>query len=299
MAHPFNEHRAHKVERNRVATLTKGYAAGGAVQGFAKGGSVQAGGPATTKAVGMRDAQAVGGMPAKQRMDRPSPTSRARGGRTKGKGATHVNVIVGHGGGGPQLPGPMMPPRPPVMGPPPVAPAGGPPVMPPGAAPPGVGGLPMGPRRYGGRVGYAKGGSIKSGPAWSGGLASGTPVQHTPNKWDGSNIGRDKPITYSHGGTVKAAHGGIVYTSGDNEGANQKAMKTAGSTIVKHNMHHRENRMSGHVDGPFEAPPVGKGMAPKFHGGSHSGIGRLQKQSRARKSYAGPEPGSPTTDNMG
>jgi hypothetical protein len=298
MAHPFNEHRAHKVERNRVAAITKGYAVGGGVQGFAKGGSVQSGGPATTKATGMRDAMAVAGVPAKQRMDRPSPAARARGGRTKGhRGATHVNVIVGHGGGGPQLPGPVMPPRPPVMGPPPVVPAGGPPAMTLGAAPPGVGGLPMGPRRYGGRVkGYAKGGGIKSGPTWKSSLAAGTPVQHTPNKWDGGNIGRGKPITYSHGGKVR---GGIVTTSGTNEAANQRAMKTVSSTIVKHNMHHKENRMDGHADGPFEAPTVGKGMAPKFHGGAHSGIGRLQKQSRARKDYAGTEPGSPTTDNVG
>lgn len=92
--------------------------------------------------------------------------ARARGGRAKhGKGATHVNVIVGQPGAGGPPPGAMPPTgpspqlaallagaHPPMGGPPPGAPpmpppgAGGPPGMPPGAPPP------MMPRKKGGRV---------------------------------------------------------------------------------------------------------------------------------------------------
>lgn len=95
--------------------------------------------------------------------------ARARGGRTKGKGATHVNVIVAPGGGAPT---PPMPPAagaaPPIMPRPPVPAA--PPPMPPrplmgaGMPPPGLGGglgapgmpppgiMPPGMRARGGRV---------------------------------------------------------------------------------------------------------------------------------------------------
>jgi hypothetical protein len=99
--------------------------------------------------------------------------NRARGGRTKHKPSTHVNVIVapqGQGaapggpilppGGNPAVPPPMaMPPKPPMMPPPgmggpPGLPGGGPP---PGPMPPG-GGMP-GLRAGGGRT-YAKGGAV-------------------------------------------------------------------------------------------------------------------------------------------
>lgn len=72
--------------------------------------------------------------------DGGSVLARAHGGRAKGKGHTHVNVIVapqagGGGGGQPPMPpaaGPPMPPPRPPMG------AGMPPGMPPGGMPPGM-----------------------------------------------------------------------------------------------------------------------------------------------------------------
>ena len=96
-----------------------------------------------------------------------SQTNRARGGRAKHKGSTHVNVIVApQGGAGPMgmRPPPVVPPSGPM-----VPPAGGPPppMMPPGAAgmPPGAmarpmmapGAVPPGvvpPRKHGGKVNH-------------------------------------------------------------------------------------------------------------------------------------------------
>lgn len=34
------------------------------------------------------------------------------------------------------------------------------------------------------------------GPAWNEGLRNSTPIQHTNNKGDGKDIGRDKVVTY-------------------------------------------------------------------------------------------------------
>ena len=61
------------------------------------------------------------------------------------------------------------------------------------------GGVPgLGPRRNGGRATYARGGSVKSGPAYEEGLRAGTQVQHSPGKNDLKDIGRGKPITLRH-----------------------------------------------------------------------------------------------------
>jgi hypothetical protein len=96
-------------------------------------------------------------------------SGRARGGRLhgKGKGATHVNVMIapqggppaGAGGPPPQLAALMAgahPPGaggPPMGGPPPGGPPGGPPMPPMGGPPPGAGGPPMPPmRKRGGMV---------------------------------------------------------------------------------------------------------------------------------------------------
>ena len=97
-----------------------------------------------------------------------SATNRARGGRTKHKGSTHVNVIVG-GPGGMMRPPPVIPPGGPMV---PPAGAPPPPMMPPGAGmpPPGMagarpmpmaagapGGIPPGmipPRKHGGKVNH-------------------------------------------------------------------------------------------------------------------------------------------------
>ena len=144
--------------RTQAANPVSTYKKGGRVHAKAKAKARADGGDVSTIEEANRD-QAM--------------ASRARGGRThhKGKGATHVNVIVAPQGGnqGPgagMMPHPMMganpavpPPMPPVGGPPgmpPGMPPGGPmmgarppmPMMPPGAIPPGM----IPPRKRGGRV---------------------------------------------------------------------------------------------------------------------------------------------------
>lgn len=194
MAHPYQEHKQYKVERSRVAHIARGYATGGAVVATPsrkRGGGVNA----------MRDAQAVEGGSAKERQDR---SCRARGGRAPKAKGTNVNVIVAPSGAphaavpapaGVAAPGPMPmpPPRPPM----PLPMAGGAPGLPPGGPPPG---MPI--RSHGGRA-YAKGGAVKSGPAWEEGKRLGTQVQNNPSgKNDQKDVGRGKPVTYKTGGAV-------------------------------------------------------------------------------------------------
>lgn len=195
MAHPFQEHRQSKVEHGRVAQLTRGYAAGGAVHDDDAEDKV------AIRNVVKKTALKADGVAPKARADRPG---RARGGRSpKKSGKTNVNVIVAGHGGPPAAPmapppGPMpmgaMPPRPPMM-PPPGAGPGPPPGLPPGAPP----GMP--PRRSGGRA-YAKGGAVKFGAAFEEGRKAGTQVTHSPGKNDQAGLGRGKQITYKTGGPV-------------------------------------------------------------------------------------------------
>ena len=181
------------------------------------------------------------GKKAKHRRDR---VTRARGGKVgHKKGATHVNVIV-NGGGKEPMPipvpagGPPMPP--PGMAPPPVAGLGGPPPgMPPGGPPPGM----IPPR--------ARGGKVKSGPAWEEGRRDGTQVQPSPGKGQTNtpeNLHRGRPITFSSGGVVKSfrAYGGRT-----------------------------------------EAPK-GMGGGPKLPGGVVSGESRLVQAARTKRRYAKP-----------
>lgn len=192
MAHPYQSVRQSKVERSRVGSITKGYAAGGAVNASAAELARSA------KALATGGAVAMTGKAPKVRLDRPG---RASGGRTNSKGAT-VNVIVSPQGDKPPMPPPMMPPLPPP-GPPPMPPGlppGGPPMGgPPGMPPPGI-------RSMGGRA-YAKGGAVKSGLAWAEGRREGTQVSHSGNKNDGKDIGRGKVITYAKGGPINAPKG--------------------------------------------------------------------------------------------
>lgn len=197
--HPFHEHRQNSVERSRVAKMTKGYASGGAVTCDDDGDEAM---PAAKRKRG--GAMMAEGKKAKHRRDR---MPRAKGGRAnKGKGATHVNVIIGgQKDNAPPVPIPV--------------PAGGPPMPPPGLAgmaphptigspPPGAGAVPMLPRKKGGRV--------KSGPAYDEGKRNGTQVSHVPAKEpDIKNLGRGKPITFKSGGKVKSfyAKGGAVESS--------------------------------------------------------------------------------------
>ena len=72
MAHPFNEHRAHKVEKRRIPERTKGYAHGGAVH------ADEAADKKLIKRTVKKSAMKMDGDKPKHRMDR-----RARGGKVK------------------------------------------------------------------------------------------------------------------------------------------------------------------------------------------------------------------------
>lgn len=265
MAHPFSEHRQHKVERSRVSGMTKKYRA--------SGGGVHCEEPEERKHGGKvkeldRGAQ---GKKAKRRADR---VMRAKGGKVgHKKGATHVNVIVNGGDKG-AMPVPMPPPAMagPPPGPPPVAGLGGPPPgMPPGGPPPGM--PPMPGRAHGGKVkradggaanhlndaysdqannlnkGRARGGSVKSGPSWDEGKRLGTKVQHSDGKGTTNtkaNLDRGRVVTFATGGGV----------------------------------------VSFNTGGKVEAPGPGKGMGPRFEGGAAGGEARKEKMGRAERRYA-------------
>ena len=248
MAHPHHEHKDHKVQKRRVAHITKHYAHGGAVH------EDEAEDKKLIKRTVKKKALKMEGGKPKHRMDR-----RARGGRTKSKGkGTNVNVIVAPqhaAGGAPGMmpgmpPGAMPPPHPPMMASP--SPPGAPPPMPPGGMPPP--GMPprpgmmpppgMMPHKRGGRA-YAKGGAVKDGAAYEEGIKNGTPVQHSDGKMDGKDIGRGRVVTFWAGGGVK-------------------------------------KRATG---GKIEAP---EGVAPatKMPGGGGGAKARLFKEKRAEKDYA-------------
>lgn len=243
MSHPHNESRDHKVQKSRVAHITRGYASGGAVnvahedeaedKAMVKrmvkkkalrmtGGKVQARLDRRARGGKIRDPDSDRhGAGDDETLDREATKetrmARARGGRAGKHGKTNVNVIVAPQGAHPGAPGmapggpPMMPP--PGMGAPPPGMPLHPPMAPPMAGPPGVppGGMPTpgGPplmHKRGGRA-YASGGGVKSGPGWTTSTKAMTPVQHSPGKSDLADIGRPKPITYKSGGRIDAPNG--------------------------------------------------------------------------------------------
>ena len=278
MAHPHAEHKQHKVERRRVAHITKGYASGGAVaaakpiKGKATGGAVK------------KTAMRMTGGAVKHRADK-----RARGGKVKHKGTT-VNIInsPGQHPGMPPMPPPglagAMPPHPP-MAPPPMMPPGGaaPPMPPPGAMPPG-GAIPPRPGMMPppGMPMRARGGRIKDGPAWQGGLDAGTQVSHTDGKSDGKNIGRGKVVTFKTGGgvikTFRAGGGGVGQTSGS---AGPGVPYTPTYKRTKEPLAPEVKRAMG---GRAEAPK-GVESASKLPGGAGGGEARLAKERRAARDY--------------
>ncbi len=158
----------------------------------------------------------------------------------------------------PVAPGPLagMPPgaAPPVA-PPPMSPAARP-MGPPMGGPPMPG--PMPPRHGGGRT-YAKGGAVKSGPAWAEGMRNRTQPQGSPGKNDGKNIGRGKPITYAKGGAV---------------GPRLVQFYAGGAVKRAH---------GGKVESPQGVDP-----ATKLPGGGGGGEARLAKAKRAKRDYSGP-----------
>ena len=185
MAHPYQMHREHHKERQRVHDLygfhegERGY---NQVYHRARGGKVEHHDEAEDKAV-VRSMVKGTALKSHGHKSHHRADKRARGGKVKHKGRTVVNVNVApqqpqaHAmpvpmpGPGPAAAAPPPPPRPPMP------PPGGAPGMPPGAAPP-----MMGPRAMGGRIGYATGGPVE--PHFKQGVGMGPkPV--------GSGKGRD------------------------------------------------------------------------------------------------------------
>ena len=138
MAHPMQEHKAHKVERDRVMHIAGQHSS---PKHYARGGSVHSD-EAEDRALIKKEVKGSAlkheGKTAKGRGDKA--VRRAKGGHVKhkGSGKTSVNVIVAPSGGGahPPMPGAgglppggpppvAMPPKPPMMPPPPGAPPSG------------------------------------------------------------------------------------------------------------------------------------------------------------------------------
>lgn len=196
MAHPYVEHRQHKVERSRANEMARG------------GHPDEAADRKLIKGMVKPKALKIDGGKSMGRLDKY-----ARGGAVK-KGATNVNVIIAPQGGA------GMPPMPPV-------PMGGPPIPPPDLPPVGAPAPMAAPsmmHRSGGRA-YATGGKVSDGPAWKEGLKNGTKVQHSDGKNDGSDIYRGRQITYARGGAIEAGNSkGPKLPGGDNgEGRLAKA----------------------------------------------------------------------------
>lgn len=304
MAHPFQDHKQHKVERSRVASMTRGYATGGAV-------SPGPGATAKKKAVLQRDAQAVEGGSAKERQDRPG---RARGGRApKGKG-TNVNVIIAPQGAAGAAP-PMIPPgvAGPGAGPPPPMPMR-PPLPPPMAGGPGPGMPPPGmpPRSHGGRT-YATGGAVNAGSSvFNAGRKAGTQVQNNPSgKNDQKDVGRGRVITYKTGGRVKRDSGGAVsggsaisdrdqqneanalgqksspYNQPAAGGPNDQKGQTAEQQLKRNDalFGSQKGYQKGYKTGGAVISAAKGQMGPKLDGGAGGGTARLEKETRAAKNY--------------
>jgi len=196
----MQEHRQHKVERSRVATMTKGYAKGGMSH------SDEAADRKLIKSMVQGAALKMEGGKAPARLDKY-----ARGGKVK-KGTTNVNVIIAPPSGGNMGAAPPQSLLPLAGGPPPPNMGAAPPPMPPAPQM----------QSRGGRT-YAAGGKVGDGPAWKEGLRNGTQVQHSDGKNDGSDIYRGRQVTYATGGPVEATGKGPKLTAGDNgEGRLQK-----------------------------------------------------------------------------
>lgn len=275
--HPYKAHRADKVEKSRVSHIA--------------GHKHRASGGRATHKDEKQDRKLIGemihehaeGKKAKHRRDKPM---RAHGGKVKGKKSSNVTVNVNAAPHpSPMPPPPMMVPPPPMAppGPPPGAglgaPApGGPPMPPPG----------MPPRKSGGRLtsdGHtakpmrAKGGGVKSGPAWEEGKRLGTKVSHVPAKEpDIENMNRKRVVTFACGGEVKSftarARGGKAYRGdGPFPGQSQEDFQEGKSGSAD-----RKSRMAqgyargGPVESNYKVAP-----ATKLSGGAGGGIGRREK----------------------
>jgi hypothetical protein len=132
---------------------------------------------AARKIYRVRDAQAVTGDGADERMDRPGRSVRAKGGRVGGRFEERPNRLDDGEptrGGGREFPSRAAA------------------YSKPGPA-----------------TVFAAGGAVapKPGPAWREGMRNRTPVQHnSTGKNDQNDVGRGRPITYRRGGRVGGRH---------------------------------------------------------------------------------------------
>lgn len=154
MSHPYAQHREVHPGRKRAQAMSKHFKRGGKVHGDKKEKKL------STKMISdtEKGESKVEGKASGGRLDKY-----ARGGKTKGKHGTHINiaVVAPHGPHPDQMAAPAAPGvlPPPGGGPmPPKPPMGGPPGMPPGlppgmgAPPPGMGPKPPGMMKRGGGV---------------------------------------------------------------------------------------------------------------------------------------------------
>lgn len=305
MAHPMNEHRAHKVEKQRVSHIAGGHAS---PKHYATGGGVKA----TPAKSGPKVAMRADGGSVKARADKAP--RRARGGHVKGhKGAkTNVNVIVAPSGGKPGMDAgmppagaapPMMPPKPP-MPPPPSGSPGGPMSVGP---PPGLGGMPPPPMRKRGGAVHPKGDVMRSHPkagkievnAHNGLHAKGTgklPKTAGSRKFYSGDFAPS--ATNQPGddwGDSKMKKG---YATGGSVGkkslADCKGKTGIGDrTPISHSGNKSDTQNIGRgpvvtraTGGPiYSDGAAGKDMGPKLRGGSNSGVGRLQRNKLARSQH--------------
>lgn len=316
MAHPHNEHRAHKVERERVHHIAGVHEEVRGHHQRARGGRVHDDEAEDRALVSKmleeherKEMKVKGtlkhdmGKHAKQRADKAP--RRARGGHVKkgGKGHTNVNVIVAPGGGG-QRPMPLpvaappVPPRPPIA-PPPVPALGGAP----GPAP-GLGGMP--PRKRGGRVtsDVADVKHFHKGEKVEGGFHKHNKGAHEMHgkKSSGGRVDKmfghadmDKAHPESNeddwGSGKPRARGGKV--EGKKSSADARGVTGIGArTPIQHSGNKSDTQNIGRgpvitkaTGGPIYADGrAGKQMGPNVHAGN-SGIGRLRKNALARREH--------------
>lgn len=296
MSHPYQEHRAHKHDKARAHHLVRHYASGGAVhsevgeheedvredKAMIKGAlhkhekKLHKGEPLTP----LKHGGHVDGKKPKHHLGKRA--HRARGGRTRHKGKTVINIHAGgpHAlGGAPPMPVPM--PGPAVPPPAALPPPGPPPGL--GGPPPGLGagpppGLrpPMPPMRA--RGGKVPGGVRDQGPGdkmpenppgWTESAKHKTPVQHLEAKGtEKSNLGRGKPVTYAHGGKVKNASNAVHEAPAF---GGKPTVSRASPTVKPVGGQTRVSQPQKADGGHFANIPAG----------GKSGIGRLQKAHRA------------------
>lgn len=140
----------------------------------------------------------------------------------------------------------------------------------------------------------AKGGGVKSGPAWEEGKRLGTKVSHVPAKEpDIENMNRGRPITFKAGGKVKSftayRNGGKVHKD---DGGEVSWPQDSGRAMLEDRKYAGMRHQTGNYTGPQARvrPDRARGgpvesnykVAPatKLSGGAGGGIGRREKAAK-------------------